>query len=106
MTTLRSAEQLRHDWTHDARWSGVQRGYSAEEVVRLRGTVAIEQFLPAIPCIHRSHHVGEHGGFELILRGLFVSPIHETPRQVVASVGFDTGQQRLNVAARGAFQIH
>ena len=45
MSTLRSAEQLRHDWTHDARWVGVTRGYSADEVVRLRGTVAIEHSL-------------------------------------------------------------
>jgi len=42
---LRSAEQLRDDWKNDARWAGVQRGYSAEEVVRLRGTVAIEHSL-------------------------------------------------------------
>jgi len=48
MTTMRSAEQLRHDWQHDARWAGVQRGYSAEEVVRLRGTVPIEHSLARI----------------------------------------------------------
>ena len=45
MSSMRSAEQLRHDWNNDARWAGVQRGYSAEEVVRLRGTVAIEHSL-------------------------------------------------------------
>jgi isocitrate lyase len=42
---MRSAEQLSHEWKTDARWAGVQRGYSAEEVVRLRGTVAIEHSL-------------------------------------------------------------
>jgi isocitrate lyase len=45
MSTLRSAEQLRHDWNTDARWAGVTRGYAAEEVVRLRGTVPIEYSL-------------------------------------------------------------
>jgi len=47
-TTMRSAEQLRHDWKNDARWAGVQRGYSAEEVVRLRGTVPIEHSIARI----------------------------------------------------------
>jgi isocitrate lyase len=45
MSSLRSAEQLRHDWTHEARWAGVKRGYEAEEVVRLRGTVPVEHSL-------------------------------------------------------------
>ena len=44
-TTMRSAEQLRHDWQTDPRWAGVKRGYEAEEVVKLRGTVAIEHSL-------------------------------------------------------------
>ena len=44
-TTLPTAEQLKQTWAKDARWSGIQRGYSAEEVVRLRGTVAIEHSL-------------------------------------------------------------
>ena len=42
---LASAEQLRLDWTNNPRWAGVQRGYAAEEVVRLRGTVAVEHSL-------------------------------------------------------------
>jgi isocitrate lyase len=45
MSSMRSADQLRHDWKNDARWAGVERGYSAEEVVRLRGTVAIDHSL-------------------------------------------------------------
>ena len=44
-TRLPSADQLRLDWTHNPRWAGVQRGYAAEEVVRLRGTVAVEHSL-------------------------------------------------------------
>src|SRR5690606_31718935 len=44
-TPLPTAEQLKQTWANDARWSGIQRGYSAEEVVRLRGTVNIEHSL-------------------------------------------------------------
>ncbi len=43
--TLPTAEQLKLDWTNNPRWQGVTRTYSAEDVVRLRGTVAIEHSL-------------------------------------------------------------
>ncbi len=45
MKTLPTAEQIKFDWTNSARWKGVTRPYSAEEVVRLRGTVAVEHSL-------------------------------------------------------------
>ena len=44
-TALPTAEQLKLDWSNNARWDGVTRTYSAEDVVRLRGTVAIEHSL-------------------------------------------------------------
>ncbi len=40
--TLPSAEQLRHEWANNSRWAGIRRDYSAEDVVRLRGTVPVE----------------------------------------------------------------
>jgi isocitrate lyase len=40
-----TAEQLKLDWANNPRWAGVTRTYSAEDVVRLRGTVAIEHSL-------------------------------------------------------------
>jgi isocitrate lyase len=43
--TLKTAEQLRKEWSTDPRWQGVKRGYTAEDVVRLRGSVHIEQSL-------------------------------------------------------------
>jgi isocitrate lyase len=43
--TLRTAEQLTRHWNEHPRWSGVRRGYTAEDVVRLRGTVHIERSL-------------------------------------------------------------
>src|SRR5688500_2723458 len=44
-TSLPTAEQLRIDWSNNPRWAGVVRSYSAEDVVRLRGTVPIEHSL-------------------------------------------------------------
>ncbi|HET6399753.1 MAG TPA: isocitrate lyase [Candidatus Thermoplasmatota archaeon] len=37
-----AAEELRHQWEADPRWKGIQRDHSAEDVVRLRGSVPIE----------------------------------------------------------------
>jgi len=42
---LKTAPQLTRDWQDNPRWRGVRRGYSAEDVVRLRGTVHIEHSL-------------------------------------------------------------
>jgi isocitrate lyase len=44
-TSLPTAEQITLDWNNNPRWAGVQRNYSAEDVVRLRGTVAVEHSL-------------------------------------------------------------
>jgi len=44
MTRL-SAEALKKDWNENPRWKGVTRPYTAEDVVRLRGTVDIEYSL-------------------------------------------------------------
>jgi isocitrate lyase len=37
-----AAQALEKAWATDPRWSGIKRGYSADEVVRLRGSLAIE----------------------------------------------------------------
>src|ERR671912_147924 len=42
---LPNAEQLATEWNSSPRWAGVQRGYTADEVVRLRGTVRVEHSL-------------------------------------------------------------
>jgi isocitrate lyase len=44
-TTLPTAEQLKLDWQNNPRWYGVKRPYSADDVVRLRGTVNVEHSL-------------------------------------------------------------
>jgi isocitrate lyase len=43
--TLPTAEQIKLDWTNNPRWAGIQRNYTAEDVVRLRGTVHVEHSL-------------------------------------------------------------
>ena len=40
-----SVEALRKHWDQDDRWIGVERPYSAEEVIRYRGSLAIEHTL-------------------------------------------------------------
>ena len=41
-TDLPSAEQITLDWKNNPRWNGIRRHYTAEDVVRLRGTVPVE----------------------------------------------------------------
>jgi len=44
MTNSR-AKQLQESWEMDARWKGIERTYSAEEVIKLRGSIDIEYTL-------------------------------------------------------------
>jgi isocitrate lyase len=37
--------KIKKDWAENPRWKGVKRGYSAEDVYRLRGSVQIEHTL-------------------------------------------------------------
>ncbi|MGH2540815.1 MAG: isocitrate lyase [Actinomycetota bacterium] len=39
----RDADALEHDWETNPRWKGVERRYSAEDVIRLRGSFLVEQ---------------------------------------------------------------
>jgi isocitrate lyase len=41
----RRPEQLTLEWQTDARWTGIERPYSTEEVVRLRGSIHVEHTL-------------------------------------------------------------
>ncbi len=42
MSKLPTAEEIKHDWATNPRWAGITRNYTAEDVVRLRGTVKVE----------------------------------------------------------------
>ena len=45
MSQHRSAEEIQRAWSSDPRWEGIERSYSADDVVRLRGTIHIEHSL-------------------------------------------------------------
>jgi isocitrate lyase len=42
---INEARDLQKSWDEDPRWAGVQRGYKAEDVMRLRGNVRVEYSL-------------------------------------------------------------
>jgi len=44
-TISQLAANLRHEWETDPRWAGIERTYSAEDVIRLRGSVQEEHTL-------------------------------------------------------------
>ena len=44
----REAEELESAWTSDPRWEGIERRYSGEDVVRLRGSVRVEHTIGRI----------------------------------------------------------
>jgi isocitrate lyase len=45
LTREQQAAALEKDWAENPRWKGIKRGYSAADVVRLRGSVQIEHTL-------------------------------------------------------------
>jgi isocitrate lyase len=46
--SLQAVEEINKSWTLDERWRGIQRDYSAADVVKLRGSVQIEYTLAKI----------------------------------------------------------
>ena len=85
-TALPTAEQLKLDWSNNARWAGITRGYSAEEVVRLRGTVPIEHSLARL-------------GAEKLWRSL-------QSEDFVAALGALTGNQAMQQVKAGLKAIY
>jgi isocitrate lyase len=81
-----NAAELRRMWTQDARWAGIKRPYSAEEVVRLRGTVHIEHSLARL-------------GAEKLWRY-----VHEKP--FVNALGALTGNQAMQQVRAGLDAIY
>ena len=45
MTRQKQIDALNEEWSNSPRWHGISRNYSAEEVVKLRGSVQIEYTL-------------------------------------------------------------
>jgi isocitrate lyase len=48
MTREAQIKQLEQDWAENPRWKNVTRPYTAEDVVRLRGSINIEHTLAKI----------------------------------------------------------
>ena len=85
-TNLPTAEQLSMDWNNSARWNGITRGYGAEEVVRLRGTVHVE------------HSLARRGA-EKLWRDLHAEPF-------VNALGALTGNQAMQQVRAGLKAIY
>src|SRR5205085_6970981 len=86
MSTFRSAEAIQKGWANDARWQGIERRYTAEDVVRLRGTVAIEHALARM-------------GAERLWNGV-------TKKSPIRALGALTGNQAVQQVAAGLTGIY
>jgi isocitrate lyase len=84
--TEATKEKLTQDWAQNSRWKGVKRGYSAEDVARLRGSVQIEHTLAKL-------------GAEKLWKLL-----HERP--YVNSLGALTGNQAVQQVRAGVPAIY
>jgi isocitrate lyase len=56
---LPTAEELRSLWRDSPRWRGIERPYSAEDVVRLRGTIAVEHSIARLTAEKLWRYVNE-----------------------------------------------
>jgi isocitrate lyase len=86
MTTERESRRIEAEWANKERWKGVQRGYTASEVVRLRGTVRVEHSLARM-------------GAEKLWRYLRTEPF-------VNSLGALTGNQAMQQVKAGLKAIY
>ena len=86
MNASERATALKHQWESDLRWTGVKRPYTAEEVVRLQGSLVIE-------------HTLARSGAKRLWQSL-----HET--EPVAALGTMTGGQAVQAAKAGLKAIY
>ncbi|GAC1447706.1 MAG: isocitrate lyase [Ktedonobacterales bacterium] len=82
----RQALKLKAQWSEDLRWKGITRPYSAEDVVRLRGSVQIE---------HTLAHMGAQRLWQLL---------HDEP--YVPALGALTGNQAVQQVKAGLKAIY
>ena len=85
-TREQQIQQLEQLWKQDPRWAGIQRGYGAAEVVRLRGSVVAE-------------HTLARRGAERLWRALHSEPF-------VNSLGALTGNQAMQQVKAGLKAIY
>jgi isocitrate lyase len=82
----KAATEIAESWREDPRWTGIERPYSAEEVVRLRGTVEVEHSLARL-------------GADKLWRDM-----HET--EFVNALGAMTGNQAMQQVRAGLNAIY
>ena len=80
------AYNLQRDWSENPRWAGIHRNYSAEEVIKLRGSV-VEQ------------HTLAHKGAQRLWQSL-------REREYINALGALTGMQALQQARAGLEAIY
>jgi isocitrate/methylisocitrate lyase len=56
---LPTADELRNTWSDSPRWRGIERPYRAEDVVRLRGTIAVEHSIARLTAEKLWRYVNE-----------------------------------------------
>ena len=84
MTTLKTAEQIQHEWNTDPRWAGITRNYTAADVVRLRGTIPVE---------HSIAKIGANGGqgYVLEFRGSAIRSLSMEGRMTMCNMSIEAG---------------
>lgn len=83
---VKSAQALEQEWSKDPRWNAIERGYGAEDVVRLRGSVHVEHSLA-------------RAGAEKLWRRIVED-------DYVSALGAMTGNQAMQMAKAGLKAIY
>jgi isocitrate lyase len=86
MSKPRSAAEIQSSWSRDPRWKGIERNYTADDVVRLRGTLHVE------------HTFARHGA-ESLWQAMATHP-------PVRALGALTGNQAVEQVAAGLTGIY
>jgi isocitrate/methylisocitrate lyase len=58
--SLPTVDELRRQWRENPRWRGIRRGYDARDVVRLRGTIAVEHSIARLTAEKLWRYLSEH----------------------------------------------
>lgn len=85
---MKTEKELTAHWQRDPRWSGVERLYSAADVVRLRGSVAIEHSLArrgAERLFRDLHHRGYVGALGALTGNQAVQQVQAGLRAIYCS---------------------
>ncbi|MGE5222278.1 MAG: isocitrate lyase [Omnitrophica WOR_2 bacterium] len=86
MLREQAIQSIIHSWENDPRWQGIQRGYSAEDVERLRGSIQIDYTLARL-------------GAEKLWRLLETEPL-------IRALGALTGNQAVEMVQAGLKSVY